>query len=162
MSLDFSEPVMIGWPVQSFLVDEKSAGLTDSFPQFMYPVVSLTVLNQLSTVQSSLMVSSVLSVFFVLCGEFVDLLSISCICSTRISSWSPDWFNSFLLDFFNSAGLSFLSVLSGSYSVQAEAVSVAVFISAMTAFFSNVTGPLSYLAAPQPQLCPLLPQPQQL
>ena len=52
MSLDFSEPVMIGWPVQSFLVDEKSAGLTDSFPQFMYPVVSLTVLNQ--SVQSSL------------------------------------------------------------------------------------------------------------
>ena len=53
MSLDFSEPVMIGWPVQSFLGDEKSAGLTDSFPQFMYPVVSLTVLNQSSTVQSS-------------------------------------------------------------------------------------------------------------
>ena len=52
MSLDFSEPVMIGWPVQSFLVDKKSAGLTDSFPQFMYPVVSLTVLNQ--SVQLSL------------------------------------------------------------------------------------------------------------
>ena len=38
VSLSFSEPVVVGWPVQPSLVDKKTTGLTDSFPSNIHHV----------------------------------------------------------------------------------------------------------------------------